>query len=52
LFIDLFKGDYFKKRTWKGLDDKECLKDDKKNFSELKEGFSGIASKYEKELIN
>nr|CAD2190217.1 unnamed protein product [Meloidogyne enterolobii] len=50
--LEYSAGDYFKKRTWKGLDDKECLKDDKKNFSELKEGFSGIASKYEKELIN
>nr|CAD2192665.1 unnamed protein product [Meloidogyne enterolobii] len=50
--LEYSAGDYFKKRTWKGLDDKECLKDDKKNFSELKEGFSGIASKYEKEIIN
>uniref|UniRef100_A0A914MVL9 Uncharacterized protein n=1 Tax=Meloidogyne incognita TaxID=6306 RepID=A0A914MVL9_MELIC len=50
--LEYSAGDYFKKRTWKGLDDKEYLKDDKKNFSELKEGLSGIASKYEKEIIN
>ncbi|KAL7077394.1 hypothetical protein ACQ4LE_003017 [Meloidogyne hapla] len=50
--LEYSAGDYFKKRTWKGLDDKECLKDDTKKFSELKEGFSGIASRYEKELIN
>ncbi|KAF7633202.1 2-(3-amino-3-carboxypropyl)histidine synthase subunit 2 [Meloidogyne graminicola] len=47
--IEYSAGDYFKKRTWKGLDDTE---NNAKNFNELKEGFNGIASRYEKELIN